>query len=223
MTEAVKSELAAEKSPEQVLVIPAQSLFDITTDKGFLPLAEHPRLKNLIYPLTTGQSRTEYRDRPAMEKDPSFKQLIPYLVFLTGATGIEEIFHYTRSKLQGEQRLHGKRSVGVGGHINNESGPESYYMGMCREFYEELGISIGGLPHSVQLPIEGFLYDESTEVNSVHLGVVHVARIPSDVDIRFQCEESMAEPGFYPLRRALEEIELYETWSQLVIRWLVGA
>ena len=209
---------------EQVLVIPAESLFKITTRKGFIPLEAHPELKNLVYPLASNGGQPLYRERPAMEKDPSFKQLIPYVVFLSGAEGIEEIFHYTRSKLQGEERLHGQRSVGVGGHISSIDGhQDSYYTGMCRELLEELGLNPADMPVSDQNGIKGFIYDDSTEVNSVHLGVVHLNRMPAGFERKFRCEAAMAEPGMIPLRRAYAELDKYESWSQIVIRYLLGA
>ena len=62
-----------------------------------------------------------YRPRGEMEQDPSFKQLIPYVVFRhTDPAGAVHVFQYTRGGGQGEARLHAKRSVGVGGHISTE-------------------------------------------------------------------------------------------------------
>ena len=55
----------------------------------------------------------------AMEQDPSFKQLIPYVIFRhRDASGQTRLFQYTRGKGQGESRLHAKRSIGIGGHIS---------------------------------------------------------------------------------------------------------
>ncbi len=55
-----------------------------------------------------------------MEDDPSFKQLIPYVLFRwTDADGTVHLFEYLRGSGQGERRLHAKRSVGVGGHISS--------------------------------------------------------------------------------------------------------
>ncbi|MEX0614166.1 MAG: phosphoesterase, partial [Pirellulales bacterium] len=61
----------------------------------------------------------EYRPRGQMEEDPSFKQLIPYVLFRwIDEAGAPHLFEYQRGSGQGERRLHAKRSVGVGGHIN---------------------------------------------------------------------------------------------------------
>ncbi len=59
-----------------------------------------------------------------MESDPSFKQLIPYVLLQhTDAAGQIHLFTYTRGKGQGEARLHSKRSFGIGGHISAEDAP----------------------------------------------------------------------------------------------------
>ena len=51
-----------------------------------------------------------------MEEDPSFKQLIGYVLLKDINTG--EVLVYKRLVGGGEARLHGKASVGIGGHMN---------------------------------------------------------------------------------------------------------
>src|SRR2546427_10077427 len=55
-----------------------------------------------------------FKPRAGVEEDPSFKQIIPYL--LVRHRG--RLFLVQRSTEGGETRLHGKYSIGVGGHIN---------------------------------------------------------------------------------------------------------
>jgi predicted NUDIX family phosphoesterase len=55
-----------------------------------------------------------YLDRPVAEQDPSFKQLIPYVVVRDGP----RTFLMERTDAGGDARLHGKASIGVGGHLN---------------------------------------------------------------------------------------------------------
>ena len=59
-------------------------------------------------------ARGTYLERPAAEEDPSHKQLIPYVVVRDG----ERVFLMERSDAGGDRRLHGKASIGVGGHLN---------------------------------------------------------------------------------------------------------
>ena len=78
-----------------------------------------------------------------MEQDPSFKQLIPYVIFrYTTESGDVLLFQYTRGSGQGEKRLHSKRSVGIGGHIcsDDASAASVYDEGMRRELAEEVRI-----------------------------------------------------------------------------------
>jgi len=53
-------------------------------------------------------------DRAQAEDDPSHKQIIPYALFRHNG----KFINYMRSKSGGESRLHAKRSMGIGGHIN---------------------------------------------------------------------------------------------------------
>ena len=54
------------------------------------------------------------------EEDESFRQIIPYVVLRSPG----RIFSYARTARAGERRLHGLRSVGVGGHVNPEDLPD---------------------------------------------------------------------------------------------------
>ena len=53
-----------------------------------------------------------------MERDPSFKQVIPYLVLRDG----ERYFLMRRTAAGGDARLHDRYSIGVGGHLNPGDG-----------------------------------------------------------------------------------------------------
>ena len=52
--------------------------------------------------------------RSQAEKDPSHKQLIPYVIMAHN----DRYFSYVRGRRAGESRLVGNRSIGIGGHIN---------------------------------------------------------------------------------------------------------
>ena len=116
-----------------------------------------------------------------MENDPSYKQLIPYVLFRhDDAVGHTTIFQYTRGMRQDESRLRGKRSVGIGGHISMTDAVPSgdgsgYFEGMARELGEEVSIET---PYREQCI--GLINDDETSVGRVHLGIVHLF----DVDAR---------------------------------------
>ncbi|MDX1965359.1 MAG: phosphoesterase [Pirellulales bacterium] len=194
---------------EQILVIPTSLLHEIGHFQGFS--AEIDRyLPKILDPRVAS-----YRPRPQMEEDPTFKQLIPYVVFAHGAAeGPLTVFQYTRGTGQGEKRLHAKRSIGVGGHIcsdDRHAGESTVYLeGMRRELAEEVEWN-GAAPDR----IIGLINDDLTPVGQVHLGVVHLVMLPQPgLTAR---EAAMVDAGFVPLPRLLEELDQFETWSQYAL------
>jgi predicted NUDIX family phosphoesterase len=152
-----------------------------------------------------------------MEHDPSFKQLIPYVIFQhRGSDGRRWLFHYTRGSGQGERRLHAKRSIGVGGHISiddsRRDGPP-YEEGMRRELDEEVEIGSTYRPRCL-----GLINDDETDVGRVHLGVVHLFDLEEPV-VRPR-EDDISQAGFAPLETLLEDCPAFESWSQICLRAL---
>ncbi|MEZ4462159.1 MAG: phosphoesterase [bacterium] len=104
--------------------------------------------------------------RLSLEEDPSRKQVIPYVVISDG----NAIFVTARKSTQNEARLHGKLSIGVGGHINEDdvrAENDAIRAGMMRELHEELRIVCDTDPRFC-----GFINDDSNPVGRVHLGAV---------------------------------------------------
>lgn len=194
---------------EHVLVVPTLLFHEIGVFQGFNSNIGR-YFDTLLDPL-----HTLYIARPEAEDDPSYKQLIPYCIFRCG----ESIFHYTRGTKQGESRLHAKKSVGVGGHIStldrDNSQDEPYLAGMERELDEEVFVDSRYREH-----LAGLLNDDSNDVGRVHLGVVHVFDL-DEPQVRPR-EESMIDAGFAPLSQLVEEIDEFETWSQICLKFLAG-
>jgi predicted NUDIX family phosphoesterase len=198
---------------EHVLVIPAAALDRLGPVRGFRA-DPGGRLADLLDP-----AHITFRPRAAVEADPTFKQLIPYVVFRHGG----DLFHYTRGAGGGEARLRAKRSVGVGGHISAAdaagvpacgSPADPYRAGMLRELAEEVEV---GSPYTEQ--IVGLVYDPSTPVGEVHLGVVHLLTLDRPA-VRPR-EADIAAAGFAPLADLWEQRAAFETWSQFVMAELV--
>src|SRR5262245_13550894 len=191
---------------EQVLVVPTLLFREIGYFQGFNANVG-PYLKTLLDP-----AYVSYRPRDQMENDPSFKQLIPYCIFRFGS----QLFHYKRGKLQGEGRLHSKRSIGVGGHISSDdlnlfSSP--YLEAMHREIEEEVHLEAPYRERCV-----GLLNDDETDVGKVHLGIVHVFDLDTP-QVRTR-EKSMLQTGFAPTEELVRDLDEFETWSQLCLRYL---
>jgi len=154
-------------------------------------------------------------ERDAVETDPNYKQPIPYILLKCG----DRYFSYARSKMSGESRLVGKRSIGVGGHVDKVDGGDqanAYYAGLFRELQEELSYRPPvGIP-----PIIAVVSDCSDEVGTVHLGLVHLVEVERE-DL-FSLEDKLWEPMFCTLAELQRDSALYENWSAMIIAWLVG-
>jgi predicted NUDIX family phosphoesterase len=158
-----------------------------------------------------GRIRTRgfFVERRHAELDASMKQVIPYCVVVRGG----EVFLTRRTTKGGDARLFGKRSIGVGGHLNPVDGADVLELGLRREIEEELAIEGPWSARAI-----GFLNDDSTDVGSVHFGLVHVVRVEGDVQVR---ETQTLTGGFVSseeLRRLCrDERSTFETWSALLI------
>jgi predicted NUDIX family phosphoesterase len=193
---------------EQVLVVPTSLFHEIGQFQGFRSDVD-AYLKTLLDP-----SYTSYRPRNEVEDDPSLKQLIPYCIFRCG----NEIFHYTRSSKQGDGRLRSKRSIGIGGHISTIDRKESgdvYREGMWREINEEVHLEGEWREKCV-----GLINDDETEVGRVHLGVVHIFEL-DEPQVRAR-EESITQSGFAQPAQLIQELDQFETWSQICLNYLVS-
>ena len=121
----------------------------------------------------------EYIPRSQCETDPSYQQLIPYVVVRCGGL----ILAYQRKG--SETRLDGLWSIGIGGHVNDTD--EGWLSGVVREIREETGFD-GAIGMTGQIPPNnewaplsgplGFLRSDLTAVDRVHLGVLYELRVP---------------------------------------------
>lgn len=203
-----------EVQTEHVLVVPTELFHRLGHFQGFSPDVDR-YLAELLSP-----EHTSYRPRPDVEQDPSFKQLIPYVIFRhRDADGRASLFQYTRGKGQGEARLHSKRSVGVGGHISADDRTSEtavpYAEGMRRELSEEVSVESPWTEQCV-----GLINDDETPVGQVHLGVVHLVDVEQPAV--FPRESEIIDAGFLPVKELLADLSRFETWSQICLRALFG-
>jgi predicted NUDIX family phosphoesterase len=196
---------------EHVLVVPTDRFHELGHFQGFSTDADH-YLAGLLQ-----AQWMSFRPRPEMEEDPSFKQLIPYLIIEHLLDGAPQIFCYVRGSGQGESRLHSKWSIGVGGHISQEDAEtvsgNAYREGLQRELAEELVIET-----DFEEVCAGMINDDESEVGRVHLGVVHQLRVETP-DVRAR-EEEIESSGFRSLSELYENIDRMETWSRICLEAL---
>ena len=204
---------------EFVFVVERARLFDLSFPHGFAPAAaDRKAAADRI-----GRIRQHgfVVERRAAEQNSYWKQIIPYVVVRRG----DSVLLLERKKKQGEARLHGKLSIGVGGHINpidldapgaspNAATRDVLLQGLRREMEEELDVRG---PLSVRAA--GFLNDDATDVGAVHYGLVAVADArDAEVSIR---EADLMDGRFVTRAELLElhrrERDRFETWSSLLI------
>ena len=96
---------------EKILGFPRAIFEQLGVFHGFSPDVDR------YLPAILDPKNNSFRLRAQAETDPSFKQIIPYVVITDG----ERVLHYVRGKKAGEQRLVAKGSIGIGGHINDDT------------------------------------------------------------------------------------------------------
>lgn len=197
---------------EHVLVIP-RALFDsLGSFQGFQPDAQR-YLDAMLAP-----GANFFMERPLAELDPTHKQLIPYSIFHHQGRYLA----YTRGGASGEKRLVAKRSIGIGGHINPTDqaqdglGESLYFNGVDREISEELI-----LPGTHTQRVIGLINDDSNEVGSVHLGVVHVFELSSP-EVRSN-EDAIQDLTFHTLAELLAVQDQLESWSRICVDHLAAS
>ena len=186
---------------EQVLVVPASCFYKLGGFNGFS--SDWQRYG----PVLLDPNHLQFLPRDQAEYDPTYKQLIPYVVLCHAG----RLFHYRRVG-GSEKRLTARRSIGLGGHINPcdcQSGNDPYRAGLLRELAEE-----ADLP-SYEETILGILNDDRTLVGRVHVGIVHLLTL-SEPRVLLR-EPTLAAGGFASVEELRRHASDFESWSQFLL------
>ncbi len=111
-----------------------------------------------------------FMTRKYAEEDHSFKQPIRYVLIVNPL--LKKVFSYQRSS--GDERLIGKWSWGLGGHIElvdmNINSNNPIHESMLRELKEEVDLD------TINPKILGYInHDNAKEVDRVHFGILYLA------------------------------------------------
>jgi predicted NUDIX family phosphoesterase len=194
------------KEDELVLTVPTRIFHEAGLFQGLDPRADH------YLPILLDPRHLSFLPRSRAETDPSYKQLIPYVVLRWAG----QVYHYVRGQGGGEKRLRALRSVGVGGHINpidGEAGANPYRQALLREVQEEIFLET-----TYEERCLGLINDDSTPVGQVHLGIVHVFDLAEPKARRREAD--LTQDGFAPLPELIQRKLEFETWSQFVLEHL---
>ena len=187
---------------EKVLVVKTEKLAKFISGRTGLLTEDREAMLDIII------NEHEFIDRPAAEEDPSYKQIIPYVVLTRKGL----VFATRRLNKGGESRLHGKVSIGIGGHINpvDETDRRSVLMkGLERELDEEVYIQRRG-----ELVPQGFINDDGNGVGAVHLGLCFSMEVEGEVSVK---ETEKLSGGWMSLQELRGEFHNMETWSQIAL------
>jgi predicted NUDIX family phosphoesterase len=195
-------------SEEQVLVIERNVLEQIGMFDGLA--FDVDRYLHKIF----AQGVPHFLPRSKAEKDPTYKQLIPYVIMAHDG----KFLTYVRGRRAGETRLVGLRSIGIGGHINprddmplfNDNFYQAYLTAVEREVAEEVSVETTHTDRVVAL-----LNDESNDVGRVHLGIVHYWLL--DAPKVNRREQMITQMAFQTVTELQQLRNTMETWSQLCL------
>jgi predicted NUDIX family phosphoesterase len=195
----------ASRQTEQVWVVPRSEIFADGPWQGI-------RDRNLEATLARIEQGGRFIPRQAVENDPGYQQIIPYILFRHR----DRYLLTKRLKASSERRLHHLYSLGVGGHINppDNVNADPIADGLQREWLEEVQYQ-----GAIERRLIGVIKDDSTAVGQVHLGLVYLL-VGEHPDIQIRETGKMTGALL-----TLEEMRIYyldmESWSQLIYDYLL--
>ncbi len=201
---------------EQVLVAPTSILRSTFPDFFQQPdsfTRDYANAEKALLPALYSYGR--FMDRGEAEENPEFKQFIPYALIIQGG----KVLVYTRGKIGAERKLHAKRSIGVGGHINpkdiedSTDSPHRFELALQRELAEEIGVAPSQI---ISTRFVGIVNEDNAEVGRVHLGLVYVVEVFESVDFNF--ENCLLDAHFLTFAELIHEesFATLEGWSKLI-------
>lgn len=195
---------------ESIWVIPRQAMFDGDWPQGFVPAERAP-----LHDVVQAVARHGFVvPRARAEATPEWKQPIAYCAIVaSGSVLVAE-----RLPAQGETRLHGKLSLGFGGHVDAADvapGTDPIQASLDRELAEELGLA----PQPTPRRYLGLINDDSSPVGQVHFGLAFAQGVasPKSVVIR---ESSKMHGDFRRLvdpAGVWQDLPRFESWSRMLL------
>ena len=188
---------------EMILVVKRSAFFAQTPAWQGIKKVDFDQYLDLI------KQQQEFQPRSQMEIDPTYKQIIPYLIFQHD----DRYFLMQRQAKATETRLQNKFSLGIGGHIQQEDlSGGTIFDWARREFYEEV-------TYNGTFTVEplGIINDDSTPVGQVHVGFVFLLKGDSD---QIQVQSELKSGVLLSLDENKAFYDRMETWTQMVFDFL---
>ncbi len=157
-----------------------------------------------------------WRSRPELEHDEGFLQPIPYLALQNESNAL-----WTYRRRSGDARVDGRRSCGVGCHVELQdaaaSASATLLNALNRETAEELGLPPAEVP--LARP-RALVYEHLSAIGRVHLGVLYTARWNRASQPCPPDHEALEGLGFIA-PEAIVADPRFELWSRLVAGFLI--
>lgn len=246
------------KYPQHILAVNTQAFMTSLLGDAWTKSNGWPSMSNFILTDKTNLHKAIADSlfagrRQELEENEDFLQLLPYMVLYTEKqAGSREPFVYQRAKGQGESRLLGKHSVGLGGHmdwldVSHNQGvidvPTTLDRSLRRELREECfvrewkdgkvrDVSIDSLitaDANCAPKLRGIILDRIDAVGRVHVGIVYTVKIPQVYTEGEEVQRGVMCSGDGNETRGWENtvqavFEDYESWSRIVLsNWNVIA
>lgn len=190
---------------ELVFALPTDELWKLISYKKRGLIREKSQLLKSIV------QKGVFKKRGELEPDPSYKQIIPYVIISTD----DYFYLFRRTAKQTEERLHNKLSLGVGGHMNPNENIKSYQQFLTqelkREFYEEVILQDDCQINEIKFI--GYLNDDTNSVGSVHLGLLYNIHL-SNKNIRINETDKMTANWVHKTELNYSYDDM-ETWTKI--------
>jgi predicted NUDIX family phosphoesterase len=154
--------------------------------------------------------------RKEMENDMLFRQVLPISIF----TCAGKVWAYERTNKGGEDRLHNKIAVSVGGHwdlsdlILNDGIidlEKSLTVAMQRELDEEISLKANIIKST---KLRSMICADDTEVDRVHIAIIWVHEL--DSELISPVEDKLKSIGFVSPEDLLTDQYNCETWTRII-------
>lgn len=155
----------------------------------------------------------EWCPRSTLEQEERYLQVIPYALLCRGDT----VWTYRRAG--GDARLDGRRSIGVGGHVDADDAQaellSTLHAALARELAEELVQPPAAIPRE---PL-AWINEQESAIGRVHIGLVWAIPWQNPEEPRVAHGEKLEAVGFRPLS-AITRAAGFEYWSELAAQAL---
>lgn len=214
-TERKLVELVLNADLRLILAVKTSGLPNQLTPTTFLPMSHSEAIGTLE------RSGLWLGPRPALEQAEEFRQIIPYIVLSYG----DGLIRYTRTIAGGETRLHGRTSIGLGGHIDladveTSGGAIDLVRTLERAAGRELAEELGCV-EVLSKEWVGLLVESDSAVGRVHIGMVGLWKLrslPTGVS-----EDAIGEVTLASMGELAEIGDRLESWSAMLLPWLSEA